>query len=166
VLAHLGGGVGQGPDYWANDYFDDTYFHNGTPKKYKGYCTDIWFDGALRFIEANKDRPFFVYLPTNAAHGPYNVGEEYSDPYKDKDVPNANFYGMITNIDDNMGRLMKHLKALDLEDNTILIFMTDNGTSAGFALAKASTRRCAAPKAASMTADTASHALCDGPQAA
>ncbi len=132
VLVHRGGGVGQGPDYWGNDYFDDTYFHNGTPKKYEGYCTDIWFDGAMKFIEANKDRPFFAYLPTNAAHGPYNVGEEYSDQYKDKDVPNADFYGMITNIDDNMGRLMKKLKALDLEDNTILIFMTDNGTSAGF----------------------------------
>lgn len=132
VLVHGGGGVGQTPDYWGNDYFDDTYWHNGTSKKYPGYCTDVWFDGAIRFIEADRSRPFFVYLTTNAPHGPYNVAEEYSKPYEGKDVPDANFYGMITNIDDNMGRLLKKLKTLGLEDNTILIFMTDNGTAAGF----------------------------------
>ena len=132
VLAHGGGGVGQAPDFWGNDYFDDTYWHNGTPEKHTGYCTDIWFDGAMRFIEANRNRPFFVYLTTNAPHGPYNVSEKYSGLYKDKNVPNANFYGMITNIDENMGRLLGKLKALGLEENTILIFMTDNGTAAGF----------------------------------
>jgi arylsulfatase A-like enzyme len=132
VLVHGGGGVGQTPDYWGNRYFDDTYWHNGTPEKQKGYCTDVWFDAALRFIEANRDRPFFAYIPTNAAHGPYNVAEKYSHLYAGKDVPNANFYGMITNIDENMGRLLNKLRALGLEDNTILIFMTDNGTAAGF----------------------------------
>jgi arylsulfatase A-like enzyme len=133
VLIHGGGGVGQGPDYWGNDYFDDTYFHNGKEKKFKGYCTDIWFDGALEFIEANKDRPFFCYVPTNAPHGPYNVADKFSKPYRDKGVPakQAAFYGMITNIDENMGRLMRRLKELDLEENTVLIFMTDNGTSGG-----------------------------------
>ncbi len=135
VLIHGGGGVGQGPDYWGNDYFDDTYFHNDTAKKFEGYCTDIWFDGALKFIEANKDRPFFCYVPTNAPHGPYNVADKYSKPYRDKgiDAKQANFYGMITNIDENMGRLMSRLKELGLEQNTILIFMTDNGTSGGHA---------------------------------
>ncbi len=135
VLIHGGGGVGQGPDYWGNDYFDDTYFHNGTAKKFEGYCTDIWFDGAMKFIEANKNRPFFCYVPTNAPHGPYNVADKYSKPYRDKGVKDsqANFYGMITNIDDNMGRLMHRLKELDIEQNTILIFMTDNGTSGGYA---------------------------------
>jgi len=134
VLIHGGGGVGQGPDYWGNDYFDDTYFHNGKPKKFEGYCTDIWFDGAMKFIEANKHRPFFCYIPTNAAHGPYNVADKYSKPYRDKGVESrqANFYGMITNIDENMNRLMQHLKQLGLEDDTILIFMTDNGTSGGY----------------------------------
>jgi arylsulfatase A-like enzyme len=133
VLIHGGGGVGQGPDYWGNDYFDDTYFHNGKAKKFKGYCTDIWFDGALRFIESNRNRPFFCYVPTNAPHGPYNVAEKYSKPYRDKGVDGrqAAFYGMITNIDENMGRLMKRLRELGLEENTILIFMTDNGTSGG-----------------------------------
>jgi arylsulfatase A-like enzyme len=133
VFVHGGGGVGQTPDYWGNDYFDDTYFHNGRPVKCKGYCTDVWFDGALRFIEANKDRPFFAYLTTNAPHGPYLVAEKYRKPYRDKGVGarQAAFYGMITNIDENMARLLKRLDALGLAENTILIFLTDNGTSGG-----------------------------------
>ena len=132
VLVHGGGGVGQTPDHWSNDYFDDTYWHNGTPEKHAGYCTDVWFDAAMQFIESNRDRPFFAYLATNAPHAPYNVPERYSSLYAGKDVPNANFYGMIANIDENMGRLLGRLKALGLEENTILIFMTDNGTAAGF----------------------------------
>ena len=132
VFVHGGGGVGQTPDYFGNDYFNDTYWHNGKWVKSSGYCTDIWFEGCLKFIEQNRDRPFFAYVPTNAAHGPYNVAEKYSNLYKDTNVPNANFYGMITNIDENMARLVGKLKELNLEDNTILIFMTDNGTSAGF----------------------------------
>ena len=132
-LIHGGGGVGQAPDYWDNDYFDDTYFHNGKPKKFKGYCTDVWFDAAIKFIEKNKEKHFFCYLSTNAPHSPYNVEKKYSDLYKDNEnVPNADFYGMITNIDENIGRLMKRLKNLKLENDTIFIFMTDNGTSAGF----------------------------------
>ena len=87
VLVHGGGGVGQGPDYWGNDYFDDTYFHNGQPKKFTGYCTDVWFDGAMEFIEANRDRPFFCYIPTNAPHGPYNISDAYMNPYLDKGLP-------------------------------------------------------------------------------
>ena len=133
VLIHGGGGVGQTPDYWGNDYFDDTYLLNGKPQKYTGYCTDIFFNSAMEFIQANKDRPFFVYLCTNAPHSPFNVAEKYSKPYQDKGLPQelARFYGMITNIDENMGRLLQHLKQLRLEENTILIFMTDNGSSKG-----------------------------------
>ncbi len=132
-VVHGGGGVGQTPDFWGNDYFDDTYWHNNRPTPFKGYCTDVFFREAIKFIERKSDRPFFLYLPTNAPHGPYNVAEEYSKPYLDKGVPGsqARFYGMITNIDENMGRLMKRLSELGLEDNTILIFMTDNGTAAG-----------------------------------
>ena len=130
-----GGGVTQTPDYFGNDYFDDTYFRNGVPEKTEGYCTDVWFREALEFIRRNKDRPFFVYLPTNAAHGPYLVAEKYSKPYRERGVPAtmAAFYGMITNIDENMGRLVARLKEWDLERDTILIFMTDNGTAAGVA---------------------------------
>ncbi len=130
VLVHGGGGVGQTPDIWGNDYFDDTYWHNGVPEKHAGYCTDVWFDGAMQFIEANRDRPFLVYLTTNAPHGPYRVPESYRELYAGRDVPNAGFYGMITNIDENMGRLLARVRALGLEENTVLVFMTDNGTAA------------------------------------
>jgi len=130
ALVHGGGGIGNTQDYWGNDYFDDTYFRNGEPEKFAGYCTDVWFAEATRFIEANKNRPFFCYIPTNAPHGPYRVPEKYAKLYEGKDV-NANFYGMITNIDENMGRLLGKLKELAIEDNTIVIFMTDNGTSSG-----------------------------------
>jgi arylsulfatase A-like enzyme len=134
VFMHGGGGVGQGPDYWGNKYFDDTYFRMGVPEKVEGYCTDVWFSDAMRFIEQNRDAPFFAYISTNAPHGPYLVDKKYSQPYVDQGVPAtmSNFYGMITNIDENLGRLREKLKALELERNTILIFMTDNGSAAGW----------------------------------
>ena len=134
TLCHGGGGVGQTPDWWGNDYFDDTYWHNGVPTPYKGYCTDVFFDGALRFIEASKGtKPFFCYIPTNAPHGPYNVAEKYSGIYEKKGIKGARakFWGMITNIDENMGRLLAKLREWGLEENTVVIFMTDNGTSGG-----------------------------------
>ncbi len=136
AVYHGGGGVGQTPDYWGNDYFDDTYWHNGAPKPYEGYCTDVFFDNALRFIEeqAHSDSgPFFIYLSTNAPHGPFLVEESYSKPYADQGVPSPmdKFYGMIENIDDNMGRLDAKLEELGIADRTLLIFITDNGTAAG-----------------------------------
>ncbi|QDT63488.1 arylsulfatase [Calycomorphotria hydatis] len=135
VVIHGGGGVTQGPDWWGNDYFDDTYWRNGVPEKFNGYCTDIWFDEAINFIEASKDKPFFCYLSTNAPHGPYLVAEEYSKPYADQGVPEtmSKFYGMITNIDENLGKLRTRLDELGLAENTLLIFMSDNGTAAGVA---------------------------------
>ncbi|MHC4388944.1 MAG: arylsulfatase [Planctomycetota bacterium] len=139
VLIHKGGGIGNTQDYWGNDYFDDTYFRNGRPEKFEGYCTDVWFAEATKFIEANKDRPFFCYLPTNAPHGPFRVPEKYAEPYMGKGVK-FRFYGMISNIDENMGRLMAKLKALGIEDNTILIFMTDNGSSGGYLVYNAGMR--------------------------
>ncbi len=132
VFVHGGGGVGQTPDYFGNNYFDDTYFYNGKAKEVTGYCTDVWFTAAMDFMKRNKQRPFFTYLTTNAPHGPYIVGEKYSNLYKgNKKVPNANFYGMITNIDDNMGKLYDFLREENLEQDTILIFMTDNGSAVG-----------------------------------
>ena len=134
VLAHGGGGVGQTPDYWGNDYFDDTYFENGAPKKVEGYCTDVWFGEAMKYIEQNKDKPFFCYISANAPHLPYNVPKAYYDKYKDEAIPEKlkKFYGMISNVDDNFKRLQEKLKQLKLDDNTIVIFMTDNGTAAGY----------------------------------
>lgn len=134
VVRHGGGGIPQGPDYWGNDYFDDTYWHNGETKAYKGYCTDVFFSEAIDFIEKNKDRPFFCYISTNAPHSPLNLPEKYYDIYSDaEEIPEnvKRFYGMITNIDDNFRLLEQKLDELNLADNTILVFMTDNGTARG-----------------------------------
>jgi arylsulfatase A-like enzyme len=135
VLTHGGGGVTQTPDYWSNDYFDDTYLHNGKPEKQSGYCTDVWFSAASRFVDANRNRPFFLYVAPNAPHSPYNVADHYAEPYRKQRVPEpmASFYGMITNIDENVGALRKQLADRGLERNTLFIFMTDNGTAAGAA---------------------------------
>lgn len=135
VVRHGGGGITQGPDYWGNDYFDDTYWHNGELQEYEGYCTDVFFTESMRFIEENQDKPFFTYIALNAAHGPFHVPEDYYNMYQDEDQlldRQKRFYGMITNVDDNLKRLEEHLESLGLTENTILIFMTDNGTAAGF----------------------------------
>ena len=135
VVWHKGGGVGQGPDYFGNDYFDDTYEVNGVKKKFEGYCTDIWFSEAMKFVDGAKGKgePFFVYLSTNAPHGPFLVDEKYSKPYADLGVPgsSAPFYGMIENIDENLGKLRAYLKDNGLSENTLLIYTTDNGTARG-----------------------------------
>ena len=134
AVVHQSGFVGCAYDYWGNNYFDDTYFHNGKPEKYKGYCTDIWFEEASHFIsEAKADGfPFFCYLATNAPHSPYLVDPMYTKPYAgNRNIPVPEFYGMIANIDENFGKLRKMLKDTGIEDNTIIIFMTDNGSAAG-----------------------------------
>ncbi len=82
VLMHGGGGVGNIQDYWANNYFDDYYQHNGAWKKFKGYCTDVWFTEAMKFIEQNREQPFFVMIATNAPHLPLVAPQEYIERYK------------------------------------------------------------------------------------
>ena len=131
VLIHGAGGVGQTPDYFDNDYFDDHYLQNGKFKKYDGYCTDIWFDEAIKFIHRQNNKPFFCYISTNAPHGPLFVDDRYSQPYEHENVFSKEFYGMISNIDYNVGNLTKKLEEFGIADNTILIFMTDNGSSFG-----------------------------------
>lgn len=133
ALYHGGGGVNQTPDYWNNDYFDDTYFRNGKPEKFEGYCTDVWFKEATAFLEKERKDPFFIYLPLNAAHGPFNVPESYAKMYDDAPLTEEQkrFYGMITNIDDNFGKLVSYLKENKLFEDTIIIYTTDNGTAAG-----------------------------------
>jgi hypothetical protein len=112
---------------WGNDYYDDTYLHNGKKENYAGYCTDVWFDQAMHFMANSKD-PFFCYIPTNAPHGPYIVEDKYKEPYvSNKKTVNPAFEGMVANIDENVGHLLKFLKRTGLEEDTILIFMTDNG---------------------------------------
>ncbi len=133
VVWHRCGGVGQASDHWGNDYFDDTYERNGKFERFEGYCTDVWFAEAARFVEENRERPFFLYLATNAPHGPYRVAPEWAAPYKGKANwrSGAEFYGMIANLDHNLGLLRGRLRKLGLSENTIFVFMTDNGTANG-----------------------------------
>ncbi len=137
VMRHGGGGVGQTPDYWDNAYFDGSYWHNGTPEKVTGFCTDVFFDYAKRFIrnQKDKDQPFLAYIATNAPHGPMHSPKKFSEPYGDiKNVGLQNFFGMIANIDDNVGQLRSFLDEEGLTENTIFIFTTDNGSSSGWKL--------------------------------
>ena len=132
---HKGGGVGQTPDYWNNNYQDDVYFRNGKPEKTKGYCTDVFFDEAISFINKNREKPFLCFLSLNAPHSPFNVPMEYYEMYENENdllESQKRFYGMITNIDDNFGRLHQQVENLGILDNTIIIFTTDNGTSNGY----------------------------------
>ncbi|TXF90223.1 arylsulfatase [Neolewinella aurantiaca] len=134
AVHHKAGGVGELSDHWGNSYFDDVYYVNNTPASFKGYCTDVWFEEATKFIAGNGDDPFFVYLSINAPHDPWIVADEYAAPYRHlegSEILSANFYGMIANIDENFRKLEQFLEQSDLLDNTVLIFMTDNGTRGG-----------------------------------
>ncbi|MAS98782.1 MAG: N-acetylgalactosamine-4-sulfatase [Kiritimatiellaceae bacterium] len=131
---HKAGGIGQAPDYWGNDYFDDHYMKNGTLHFLEGFCTDVWFEESIKFIKESvqNDTPFFAYITPNAPHSPFYCPEEYTSPYEDNpNVSRPEFYGMVSNIDENIGRLMSLLDELSIADNTILIFTTDNGTAGG-----------------------------------
>ncbi len=136
------------PDFWDNDYFNDTYIHNGKRQKYKGYCTDIFLREAMQWIKgrSKKNAPFFVYLPLNAAHGPLFVPNKYKGPIRKainanpKAVKNlgprqrerlVRFLAMGANIDENMGKLEQFLKTNRLRKNTIVVFLTDNGSTMG-----------------------------------
>jgi len=151
-LIHLSGGMGQPGDfttYFQGDrsYFDPVLWHNNKKQSYQGYCSDIFTENAIEFIQAHKNEPFFCYLSFNAPHTPLQVPDAYYQRYKDID-PSSGFeddkrpfvkmseknkedarkvYAMVTNIDDNMGKLLKKLDDLNIADNTIVIFMTDNG---------------------------------------
>ena len=133
VYRHGGGGVGQTPDLWDNSYFDGNYFHNGKIVPAKGFCTDVFFSAAHDFIKksADQDKPFLAYISTNAPHGPLHCPQKYLDLYKDQNPSIAAFFGMITNIDDNVGATRKLIADLGIADNTIFIFTTDNGTASG-----------------------------------
>ncbi|MCC9601846.1 arylsulfatase [Stieleria sp. JC731] len=133
VMRHGGGGVGQTPDFWDNAYFDGAYWHNSKITPVDGYCTDVFFDYAKNFVRRSvaADKPFLAYVATNAPHGPMHAPVEYSKPYEDQGKHLANFYGMIANIDENVGKLRELLDELEVADNTIFIYTTDNGTSSG-----------------------------------
>lgn len=125
--------IGSAPDFWNNHYFDDTYSRNGRREKFHGYTTDVFFDEAMKWMRAQAaaERPFFCYLATATAHSPLFVPQKYRDRYRDQKPDVASFLGMIANLDENMGRLDEFLRAAGLRDNTIVIFMTDNGGTVG-----------------------------------
>jgi arylsulfatase len=126
-------GMASAADHWNNDCFDDTFWHNGKAEPVPGYNSDALFDLAMQWMKSSKEQPFLVYLPLTAAHGPLFVPDRYREPYRKLSLkPNVvSFYAMIANIDENMGRLDRMLQEERLADNTILIFMTDNGGTAG-----------------------------------
>jgi len=133
-----GGGIGQTypgscGDAPGNTYFDPAIRHNGKFEKTKGYCTDLFFAQAMKWIDAVKGRqPFYAYIATNAPHAPLQVRPEDEARYADKvDANTAKYFGMVANIDDNLGKLLEHLRALGLEQNTLVVFMNDNGGTGG-----------------------------------
>ena len=147
-LIHLSGGIGQVGDFTnyykgSTSYYDPILWLNNKQEKYNGYCSDVFTDEAIKFIEDNKDNQFFCYLSFNAPHTPLQVPEKYYQMYKDIDPTNINggslemteknildakkIYGMVTNIDENFGKLINKLDELNIKENTIVIFMTDNG---------------------------------------
>ena len=140
VFIHGAGGIGQTypgscGDAPGNTYFSPAILHNGTFEKTDGFCTDVFFGQALKWLDQKRqgDQPFFAYITPNAPHSPYVCPEKYAQMYEGQGLNKneAAYYGMITNIDDNMGRLLDSLKKWQLDRNTLLIFMTDNGHSIG-----------------------------------
>jgi arylsulfatase A-like enzyme len=141
VFIHGAGGIGQSyegscadfPPNQASEgkYFDNVILHNDTLVQTEGFCTDVFFQAALGWMKTQleSDTPFFAYITPNAPHGPMIAPEEYKRRWLDDgwDENTAGRYGMIENIDDNMGRLMQKLDEWDVWDDTLVIFMTDNG---------------------------------------
>jgi arylsulfatase A-like enzyme len=139
VFIHGAGGIGQtypgscgdAPD---NSYFDPAVRHNGKFKKTKGYCTDVFFEQAINWMDARRKKkaPFFAYITPNAPHAPLDCPEEYVKHYAGKvDANTAKFYGMIENIDDNFGKLLAKLNEWKIADSTLVVFLTDNGSASG-----------------------------------
>jgi arylsulfatase len=143
MFIHGCGGIGQTypgtcGDAPGNSYFDPVILHNDQFEKTRGYCTDVFFNQAMQWMKTVKGRrPFFAYITPNAPHAPLNVPEQYEKLYADK-LPNdrngkntAKFFGMIHNIDENVGKLLALLKEQNLERDTLVIFMNDNGGTEG-----------------------------------
>jgi arylsulfatase A-like enzyme len=152
TLVHRGGGIGQPSDPPGGEgkYTDPILFRNGQQMAMQGYCTDVYFTAGMRWAEreARQGRPFFLYLPTNAPHDPYGdvpldkleyyqkqtiTADRYPETAghplpKTLNADNlARVYAMIENIDDNLGRLFAWLDHEQLTDNTLVLFLTDNG---------------------------------------
>ena len=136
---HPSWGITSAADHYGNDYFDDVYRRGDAFEEFRGYCTDVWFEQATAWIRRCRrgGDPFFAYIATNAPHGPLWVPDHYRGPYRDAatrgevSADHASFFAMIACIDENLARLDWFLHQNDLYDDTILVFMTDNGTAHG-----------------------------------
>jgi arylsulfatase len=149
VFIHGCGGIGQDypgtcSDVPGNTYFDPTISHNGVFVRTKGFCTDVFFTQALKWIEEKRSSPtpFFAFITPNAPHAPLHCPEEYQRMYRglNLDENTEKYFEMVTNIDDNVGRLMSRLNNWGLDRNTVLIFMTDNGGTGGIRVFNAGMR--------------------------
>jgi arylsulfatase A-like enzyme len=140
AFIHGAGGIGQAykcscADAPGNKYFDPVIRHNGSFVKTNGYCTDLFFKAGLGWIQHVKDddKPFFAYIVTNAPHGPFIAPPKNTKRFTDIGFSQktAGFYGMIENIDENFGLLLDKLEEWKLLENTVVIFMSDNGMTGG-----------------------------------
>lgn len=111
------------------NYFDNTGLLNGKEIQTKGFTTDVITDMAISFIKKNREKPFFAYMSHLAPHNPWRAPEAYIKKYLDKGMsePMANLYGMIDNLDFNIGRLLQSVEDEGLLGNTIVVFLSDNG---------------------------------------
>lgn len=125
--------------HWGN-YFSPQLEHNGNLVKGNGFVIDDFTDKAISFIEKNQDKPFFVYLPFNTPHSPMQVPQQWWNKFKDKELEKLHWdpekenlqhtrsaLAMCENIDWNVGRIIKKIMELGLEENTIIIYFSDNG---------------------------------------
>jgi arylsulfatase A-like enzyme len=140
VFVHGGGGIGQTPDHWGNGYFDPMIRRRGGWEKTAGYCTDVFFNEAIRWLgeRVARDEPFFLHLAPNAAHAPYVAPERDS-----KLSGEAAYRAMIGNLDANFAKLLEALEKSGAAERTVVVFLTDNGspfatTNAGMKGQKAS----------------------------
>ena len=131
-VIHLGWGQLQSTPEYGWPLVDGRLFRNAVEERYTGHCTDVWFDEAMTWIKRQKaaGRPFLCYLPTNAPHAPHIDLDRDIAPYRKPGLPAA-FYGMIAHVDRRLGDLDAFLAAEGLRDDTIVIFMTDNGGTSG-----------------------------------
>jgi len=140
AFIHGAGGIGQAyncscADAPGNKYFNPTIRHNGKFVKTEGYCTDLFFTAGMGWMKEVKEsgNPFFAYIVTNAPHGPFIAPPANEKRFTDLgfDGKTAGFYGMIENIDENVGRLLGKMTQWGLDENTVFIFMSDNGMTGG-----------------------------------
>ena len=124
--------------HWGH-YFDPMLERNGQITRGKGFVVDDFTNSAMKFMEAHKDGPFFVYLPFNTPHSPMQVPDRFWEKFKNHDLPMRHRDGkekmlharaalaMCENVDWNVGRLLKKLDELKVADDTIVVFFHDNG---------------------------------------